>query len=108
MAVAVIALAAAGSQSASAATFCVGVGAPTCVGTTEPDLQSALNASASGPNTIRLGPGSYPGTFATGASATGFQYTSAGGSTVDIIGAGQARRRCYRRRARTSATRRCG
>ena len=78
------------ASTASATTFCVHtVASQHCVGTAEPDLQTALTAAATAPNdthrnTVMVGnPGPPPG--------TGYTYNTANPTTnpVDIVGAGQ-------------------
>jgi hypothetical protein len=78
------------ASAASATTFCVHpVTAQHCVGTAEPDLQTALTAAGTAPNnthanTVKVGnPGTPP--------ASGYSYTTSNPTTnpVSIIGAGQ-------------------
>lgn len=67
---------------ASAATFCVS--APGCTGTTQPDLQAALDAAEANSESDRIEIG--PGTFV--APATGFVYEEPDEHDLDLVGAG--------------------
>src|SRR2546421_6447072 len=75
---------------ASATVFCVNaVASQHCAGTSEPDLQTALDAASTAPNdthrnTVMVGNPGPP-------SATGYTYapTKPAANPVDIIGAGQ-------------------
>src|SRR4051812_8357015 len=72
-----------GAPSAFADNYCVG-SPPACTGTTEPDLQAALNAAAghAGQDQVFLGAGAFTGEFTYNGSG--------GGNSVVINGAGPA------------------
>jgi hypothetical protein len=71
------------ASSASAVTFCVAD--PGCVGTSQPNLQSALTMAQTsmGDDRVQVGPGTFQA-----AGPGGFTYSAAAGNTVQLVGAG--------------------
>src|SRR5215211_789479 len=71
---------------AAGATFCVSK--PGCTGSSQPDLQAALDAAAASAEDDRIEIG--PGTFVGNESAMrGFAYQDASGHKLEIVGSGE-------------------